>query len=69
VPFLLGAVVVLGGAALVLTVRHALDAADVDEETPGSSIHHDDEAAVAEIPGLPEEAILAEAALLKDRRS
>jgi predicted MFS family arabinose efflux permease len=69
VPFLLGAVVVLGGAALVLTVRRALDAADVDEETPGSPIHRADEAAVAEIPGLPEEAILAEEALLKDRRS
>jgi len=69
VPFLLGAVVVLGGAALVLTVRRALDAADVDEETPGSPIHHADEAAVAEIPGLPEEAILAEEALLKDGRS
>jgi len=58
VPFVVGAIVVLGGAALVLTVRGALDAADIAEETPGSPIHAADEAAAGDIPGLPEEAII-----------
>ena len=66
VPFLLGAVVVLAGAALVLSLRPALDAADIAEAAPASSMRMAEEAAVGEIPGLPEEAIIAEQALLKD---
>lgn len=66
VPFLLGAVVVLGGAVLVLTVRRALDGADNAEAAPVSVMRQADEEAVTEIPGLPEEAIIAEEALLQD---
>jgi MFS family permease len=58
VPFLLGAVVVLVGAALIATVRRALNGADDAE----------DEAALQEIPGLPEEAILAGEAPSHDAR-
>jgi hypothetical protein len=56
VPFLLGAVVVLVGVALLTTVHGALEAADAAEAQPGPSHERADaEAAVAEIPGLPEE--------------
>lgn len=37
VPFVLGAFVVLAGAGLILTVRRALDDADVGEEPPHST--------------------------------
>ena len=66
VPFVVGAIAVLAGAALVLTVRRALDGADAGEALPESPERIADEAAVTEIPGLPEEAILAEDALLRD---
>jgi predicted MFS family arabinose efflux permease len=69
VPFLLGAVVVLGGAALVLTVRNALDEADAGEAIPHSAQRVADEDAVRDIPTLPEEAILAEEAYSRDKRS
>jgi predicted MFS family arabinose efflux permease len=59
VPFLLGAVVVLVGAALILSIRRALDDADVGEAAPQSALRAADEEAVREIPAVPEEAILA----------
>jgi predicted MFS family arabinose efflux permease len=59
VPFLIGAVVVLVGAGLLLTVRRALDDADVAEAAPQSTLRAADEEAVGEIPTVPEEAILA----------
>jgi hypothetical protein len=62
----LGAVVVLAGAALILTVRRALDGADVAEAAPASAARSADEEGVRQIPGLPEEAILAEDALARD---
>ncbi|MGH8890920.1 MAG: MFS transporter [Acidothermaceae bacterium] len=68
VPFLLGAVVVLGGAALVLTVRGALDEADAGEAISHSPQRVADEDAVRDIPTLPEEAILAEEAYIRDQR-
>jgi ACDE family multidrug resistance protein len=67
VPFLLGAVVVLAGAALLHTVHDALEQADAEEAQAGHSRQRDDaENAVREVPGLPEEAILAEEALAHD---
>jgi ACDE family multidrug resistance protein len=69
VPFLIAAVVVLVGAALLSTVHTALEDADADEEQPGPSLERADaEEAVREIPAVEEEAILAEEALLEDRR-
>jgi MFS family permease len=70
VPFLLGAVVVLAGAALLTSVRSALAAADADEAASGPSAERADaEAAVELVPGIEEEAILAEEALVGDRRA
>jgi predicted MFS family arabinose efflux permease len=64
VPFLLGAVVVLAGAALLTSVHGALEAADADEHRPGPSHERADaEAAVGDIPALPEEAAIADTAL------
>jgi ACDE family multidrug resistance protein len=69
VPFVLAAVVVLAGAVLATTVRRALDDADADEEQSGPSHERADaESAVREIPTVAEEAILAEEALVGDRR-
>jgi predicted MFS family arabinose efflux permease len=68
VPFVLGAFVVLAGAGLILTVRRALDDADVGEAAPNSPQRAADEAAVREVPGLPEEAILAGDAASHDPR-
>jgi MFS transporter, ACDE family, multidrug resistance protein len=66
VPFLLGAGVVLVGAALVTTVRGALDKSDAAEDEPDAGRHAADE--VTEVPGAPEAAIIAEQALLRDAR-
>jgi ACDE family multidrug resistance protein len=64
VPFLIGAATVLAGALMLSTVRGALDAADTDEAQTGHSAQRDDAiSAVGDAPGLPEEAILAEADL------
>ena len=68
VPFVLGAFVVLAGAGLILTVRHALDDADVGEAAPHSPLRAADEEAVREIPTVPEEAILAGEAVSHDPR-
>jgi hypothetical protein len=55
---------VLAGALMLSTVRGALDAADTDEAQTGHSAQRDDAiSAVGDAPGLPEEAILAEADL------
>jgi MFS transporter, ACDE family, multidrug resistance protein len=69
VPFLLGAVVVLGGAALLTTVRWALDAADAEAAQPGPSHERADaEEAVTEVPAAEEEAVIAAEALRRDAR-
>lgn len=69
VPFLIAAVVVLVGVALLATIRRDLDAADAEAEQPGPSHERADaEAAVREVPGLPTEAVIAEDALQHDRR-
>ncbi|OLS99809.1 MFS transporter [Pseudonocardia sp. CNS-004] len=58
VPFLLGAVVVLAGALLLQTVRTELDGAtDSTEEA---------EEAVAEVPALEEEAVIAQEAIARE---
>jgi MFS transporter, ACDE family, multidrug resistance protein len=68
VPFILGAVAVAAGAVVLSTVHRALDEADAEEAHPGASHERiDAEQAVRDIPGLPEEAILAEEALIEDR--
>jgi MFS transporter, ACDE family, multidrug resistance protein len=55
VPFLIAAVVVLAGVFLLSTVRSALDEADRSPDA-----HEAAEEAVTEVPGLPEEAVIAE---------
>jgi ACDE family multidrug resistance protein len=68
VPFLLGAVVVVGGIALLSTVRRALDEADAGLATPGPSAQRAAaEEAVTEVPALEGEAVLAEDALRFER--
>jgi MFS transporter, ACDE family, multidrug resistance protein len=68
VPFILGAVTVAAGALVLSTVHSQLTAADAEEAQPGPSHERiDAEAAVFEIPGLEEEAIIAEEALREDR--
>jgi MFS family permease len=68
VPFVIGAITVLAGAVVLSTVHQALDEADADAELPGPSHERTDaEAAGREVPGLPEEAIIAEEALVEDR--
>ena len=68
VPFILGAVTVAASGVVLSTVHRALDAADREEAHPGVSQQgRNAEAAVRETPGLPEEAILAEQALIQDR--
>jgi MFS family permease len=67
VPFVLGAVAVAAGAVLLTTVHKALTDADTDEAQVGPSHERADaENAVAEVPGLPEEALLAEEAFAED---
>ncbi|MBH0121222.1 MFS transporter [Rhodococcus sp. HM1] len=68
VPFVLGAVVVLVGAIVLSTVRPALDAADREEQQPESAERRAAEDAVHSVPTVEEEAVLAETALLEDRR-
>jgi ACDE family multidrug resistance protein len=68
VPFLLAAVVVLAGTGVVATLRTALDEADAGESEHGySDVREAAEEAVTEIPGGPEEAILAGQAFRDDR--
>ena len=68
VPFILGAVTVVASALVLSTVHAALTAADAEEAQPGPSRERADaEEAVYEVPGSPEEAILAEEALRGDR--
>ena len=68
VPFLLAAIVVLGGAAVVLTLRPALSMADTFAHVEGSSSGPDPEIeALTEIPAEPEEVVLAEQAMANKR--
>ena len=69
VPYLVAVVVVLAGAVVLSTVHKALDAADREEELPASTGRAADEHAPAAVPGLPEEAVIAEAALEEDART
>ncbi|OLL72743.1 multidrug-efflux transporter protein [Pseudonocardia sp. Ae168_Ps1] len=69
VPFLIAAVVVLAGAALLSTIHRELEAADAESVQEGASSERADaEEAVREVPGLPDESIIAEDALEHDRR-
>jgi ACDE family multidrug resistance protein len=68
VPFILGAVTAVAGAVVLSTVHRALREADREEAHAGTSHQRmDAEQAVRDMPGLPEEAILAETALIEDR--
>jgi ACDE family multidrug resistance protein len=68
VPFILGAITIVAGGLVLSTVHPALTAADTEEmQTGPSHERHDAEAAVFNVPAVPEEAILAEEALLEDR--
>ncbi|MFE2428858.1 MFS transporter [Streptomyces sp. NPDC059373] len=68
VPFILGAVTVAAAAAVLSTVHRALSEADREEAHVGTSHERmDAEQAVRDVPGVPEEAILAEVALTEDR--
>jgi ACDE family multidrug resistance protein len=67
VPFLIGAGTVLAGAALLTTVRAALDEADAGEAHPGPERDAAIDA-VSQVPGLPEEAVIAEADLAAETR-
>lgn len=67
-PFLIGAGTAIGGAVVLSTVHRALRDADSDEESTGPSHQREDaEDAVSDVPTQPEEAILAEEALVDDR--
>jgi MFS transporter, ACDE family, multidrug resistance protein len=67
VPFLLGAVAVVAGALLLTTVQGALDAADAEAVAIGPSQERADaEEAVAEVPAVEEEAMIAADALHHD---
>jgi ACDE family multidrug resistance protein len=68
VPFILGAITVAASALVLSTVHAALTAADAEEAGPAPSPERADaEEAVFDVPGAPEEAILAEEALREDR--
>jgi MFS family permease len=67
VPFLLGAVTVVAGALILATVHGPLTAADAESRQPVSRERADAEAAVSQVPGIEEEAIIAEEALIEDR--
>ncbi len=68
VPFILGAVTVVASALVLSTVHAALTAADAEEAQPGPSHERSDaEGAVFEVPGLEEEAVIADLALREDR--
>ena len=66
VPFLIGAGTVLAAAFVLATVHRPLTAADAESRQPVSSERADAEEAVAEVPGIPEEAVLAEEAIAED---
>ena len=66
VPFLIGAATVVAGALVLATVHRQLTAADAESRLPVSCERGDAEAAVAEVPGIPEEAVLAEEAIVED---
>jgi MFS transporter, ACDE family, multidrug resistance protein len=67
VPFFLGAATVTAGAFVLSTVHQRLVQADDEEGQPGpSEERHDAEDAVASVPGLPDEAIIAEEAVEED---
>jgi MFS transporter, ACDE family, multidrug resistance protein len=68
VPFLIGAGGVVAAAFLLSTVHEALTDADVEATQPVSHQRQDAEQAATEVPSLPEEAILAEEALVEDTR-
>ena len=68
VPFILGAVTVVAARVVLSTVHSALAEADAEEGQAGPSRERADaEEAVCEVPGAPDEAILAEEALREDR--
>jgi ACDE family multidrug resistance protein len=68
VPFILGAVTVAAGALVLSTVHSQLTAADAEEAQSGPSHERiDAEGAVFEVPGLEEEAVIADEALREDR--
>jgi MFS family permease len=68
VPFVLGAVTVAASAVVLSTVHRALEEADADEGHAGASHERADaERAAGRAPGLPEEAVLAEEALIEHR--
>jgi predicted MFS family arabinose efflux permease len=67
VPFLIGAATVAVGALVLATVHRPLAAADAEARQAISHERADAEAAVAEVPGLPDEAILAGEALAEDQ--
>ena len=67
VPFLIGRGHRLRGRLRPGTVHRPLAAADAESRQPVSSERADAEAAAAEVPGTPEEAVLAEEALIEDR--
>jgi len=67
VPFLLAALVVLAGTAVMVPLRHALNAADAAGAAPGHTpVHAAEEEAVTLVPGDPDEAIIAEQALRRE---
>ena len=63
VPFLLAAVVVLAGIVVLYSLRRALN----DADRAGDTVEGED--AVRRIPADPEEAILVEEALARERRT
>jgi ACDE family multidrug resistance protein len=67
VPFLLGSGTVILAGIAVATVHRSLAAADAESHQPVSHERADAEAAVAQVPGIPDEAILAEEAIIEDR--
>jgi ACDE family multidrug resistance protein len=68
VPFIIGAVAVTAAAVVLSTVHGVLVAADAEEGHAGpSQERHDAEAAVAAVPAVEEEAILAEEAIREDQ--
>ncbi len=66
VPFLLGSGTVVAAALVLATVHRPLAAADAESRQARSDERADAEAAVSQVPGLPEEAVLAEEAILED---
>jgi MFS family permease len=67
VPFLLGSGTVILAGIAVATIHRSLAAADAESHQPVSHERAGAETAVAQVPGLPDEAILAEEAIIEDR--